>query len=59
MIEGQPEGHVLCSCFVEITIAKRLQLWEGHRSARFRIGSWSSAFGRIWVGADFLVRSRP
>jgi hypothetical protein len=33
MVEGQPEGHVLRSCFIGMTIAERLQLSEEQRSA--------------------------
>lgn len=35
MVEGQPEGHVLRSCFIGMTIAERLQLSEEQRSALF------------------------
>jgi hypothetical protein len=35
MVEGQPEGRVLRSCFIGMTIAKRLQLSEEQRSALF------------------------
>ena len=35
MVEGQPEGHVLRSCFIGMTIAERLQLSEEQSSALF------------------------
>ena len=35
MVEGQPEGHVLRSCFIGMSIAERLRLSEEQRSALF------------------------
>jgi HD-GYP domain-containing protein (c-di-GMP phosphodiesterase class II) len=35
MVEGQPEGHVLRSCFIGMMIANRLGLDEAQRSALF------------------------
>jgi HD-GYP domain-containing protein (c-di-GMP phosphodiesterase class II) len=35
MVEGQPEGHVLRSCFIGMMIANRLGLDEDRRSALF------------------------
>ena len=35
MVEGQPAGHVLRSCFIGMKIAERLQLSEEERSALF------------------------
>jgi putative nucleotidyltransferase with HDIG domain len=35
MVEGQPEGHIVRSCFVGMTIGERLGLTEKQRSALF------------------------
>ncbi|QIN80529.1 HD domain-containing protein [Rubrobacter marinus] len=35
MVEGQPAGHVLRSCFIGMKVAERLQLTEEERSALF------------------------
>ena len=35
MVEGQPAGHVLRSCFIGMNVAERLQLSEEERSALF------------------------
>lgn len=35
MVEGQPAGHVIRSCFIGMTIAERLNLSEEERSALF------------------------
>ncbi len=35
MVEGQPEGHILRSCSIGMTIAERLQLSEEQRSVLF------------------------
>jgi hypothetical protein len=35
MVEGQPEGHVLRSCFIGMSIAERLRLSVEQRSALF------------------------
>ncbi len=35
MVEGQPEGHIVRSCFIGMTIAERLRLSEEQRSALF------------------------
>jgi hypothetical protein len=35
MVEGQPEGYILRSCCIGMTIAERLQLSEEQRSALF------------------------
>lgn len=35
IVEGQPEGHAIRSCFIGMTIAERLSLTEEQRSALF------------------------
>src|SRR5215210_9509712 len=64
MVEGQPEGHVVRSCFIGMTIGERLGLAEEQRSALFYTlllkdagcSSTSSRVAALFDADDFEVK---
>lgn len=64
MVEGQPEGHVVRSCFIGMTIGERLGLAEEQRSALFYAlllkdagcSSTSSRVAALFDADDFEVK---
>jgi HD-GYP domain-containing protein (c-di-GMP phosphodiesterase class II) len=64
MVEGQPEGHVVRSCFIGMTVGGRLGLTEEQRSALFYAlllkdagcSSTSSGVAALFDADDFEVK---